>query len=76
VHRRGLSRWLADRAYELDRFFVPKEMTLHVTVMVEGLLAAALGAPQSAERLSRMTLFGSMPAVRAEATLAVGGPLR
>jgi O-antigen ligase len=29
-----------DRAFELDRFFVPKELTLHLTALLVGILAA------------------------------------
>jgi O-antigen ligase len=31
---------VTDRAYELDRFFVPKELTLHLAAVIAGLLAA------------------------------------
>jgi O-antigen ligase len=30
---------VTDRAFELDRFFVPKELTLHLTALVAGILA-------------------------------------
>jgi O-antigen ligase len=33
---------VTDRAFELDRFFVPKELTLHLTALIAGLLSAAM----------------------------------
>ncbi len=33
---------VTDHAFELDRFFVPKELTLHLTALIGGVLAAAL----------------------------------